>query len=180
MCSDIRMLDQLIIRLARRQDLPALEWEGEFTHYRNIFREAYQRYQKGETLLWIAELGQFGLVGQAFVQLQGTQPDLADGQERAYIYSIRVRPIYQNQGIGTRLLRTIEADLVARQYRYATLNVAKDNQSARRLYERLGYHVVAHEAGRWSYVDHRGKRQHVHEPAWRMEKNLQEGNLAGR
>jgi len=52
------------------------------------------------------------------------------------------------------------------------LNVSRDNLDARRLYERLGYRVVAGDPGRWSYLDEHGIRHDVNEPAWRMEKKL--------
>jgi ribosomal protein S18 acetylase RimI-like enzyme len=65
-----------------------------------------------------------------------------------------------------------EQDLIQRGFSYVTLNVGKDNPKAKRLYMRLGYEVVADEPGNWSYLDHRGKRQSVHEPAWRMQKQL--------
>jgi ribosomal protein S18 acetylase RimI-like enzyme len=49
------------------------------------------------------------------------------------------------------------------------LNVARENESARRLYERFGYQVVAPEPGIWSFLDDKGHRRFVNEP-WRMEK----------
>ncbi|HJS29271.1 MAG TPA: hypothetical protein VJ768_08635, partial [Anaerolineales bacterium] len=65
-----------------------------------------------------------------------------------------------------------EADLTRRRVEVASLNVARDNQAARRLYERRGYRVVRAEPGVWQYVDHQGDVRSVHEPAWRMEKSL--------
>ena len=168
----VEMIDQVIIRHITRQDLAALEWDGEYTHYRNLFRDAFERHQRGESILWVAEHPKTNLIGQVFVQLTGIRPELADGSQRAYIYAIRVRKPYQNLGIGTRLIQTAEEDLAWRGYRYISLNVNKDNLDAQRLYERLGYEIVAHEPGRWSYIDHRGRRRRVHEPAWRMVKKL--------
>jgi len=65
-----------------------------------------------------------------------------------------------------------EKDLRHKGFRVVTLNVAKTNQAARRFYERLGYTVVGDDPGRWSYIDQYGERQDVHEPAWRMEKEV--------
>jgi ribosomal protein S18 acetylase RimI-like enzyme len=96
----------------------------------------------------------------------------AGGQPYAYIYGFRVQPEYRNQGVGSRLLQTAEVDLAQRGFRRVTLNVARDNFAARRLYERFGYHVAAPEPGIWSYLDQDGVRRHVNEPAWRMEKEL--------
>ncbi len=71
-----------------------------------------------------------------------------------------------------RCCKPLETDLEARAFRLVTLNVGRQNPDARRFYERYGYRVVADEPGRWSYLDDMGKRQEVHEPAWRMEKVL--------
>lgn len=165
-------LDRVIIREVERSDLPDLEWNGEFTHYRRLFASAFERARLGLSVLWIATLPDVGLIGQVFVQLTCDRPELADGRKRAYLYSFRVRPQFQSQGLGTRMLRHLEADLIRRGFRSLTLNVAKDNPRARRLYEREGFRVVAHEPGEWSYPDHNGVWRNVVEPAWRMEKRL--------
>jgi ribosomal protein S18 acetylase RimI-like enzyme len=70
------------------------------------------------------------------------------------------------------MLETAESDLIRRGFERIALNVARDNESARRLYERRGYRVVAPEPGIWSYMDDEGRRQFVNEPAWRMEKQF--------
>jgi ribosomal protein S18 acetylase RimI-like enzyme len=163
---------QVIIRYASRQDLPALEWEGEFTHFRHVFSEAYRLKELGEVIMWVAELLEFGLIGQLFIQLYGPNQLQANGSRYAYIYGFRIRPIYRGNGIGTRLLQKAETDLVSRGFERIALNVARDNKPARHLYERLGYQVVAPEPGIWSYLDDQGRRRFVNEPAWRMEKHF--------
>ena len=70
------------------------------------------------------------------------------------------------------MMNTIEADLKERGFKQATLNVGLDNLDARRFYNRLGYLIVGSEPGFWSYIDDKGKRRDVHEPAWRMVKDL--------
>ena len=166
------MTENLIIRHANRDDLSALEWEGQFTHFRRLYAQAYQRAEEGEAILWVAELFPFGLVGQLFVQLESHRIELANGRTRAYIYSFRVRSNFQGEGIGSLLMQTAETDLLNRGFNTITLNVGRDNPDARRLYERRGYQVVADEPGKWSYLDHRGFRRIVNEPSWRMEKEL--------
>lgn len=165
-------LDRVIIREVERSDLPDLEWEGEFIHFRRLFASAFERARLGLSVLWIATLPGEGLIGQVFIQLTCDRPELADGRKRAYLYSFRVRQRYRSQGLGTYMLRHLEDDLIRRGYRSLTLNVAKDNPRARQLYERAGFRVVAHEPGEWSYPDHNGVWQKVIEPAWRMEKSL--------
>ncbi len=173
--TDIRIddwLNQVLIRKLNENDLPALEWDGEFTHFRRVYADAYRRQMRGVSVLWVAEMPSVGIIGQVFIQLICDRRELADGFRRAYLYSFRVRGPYRNQGLGTRMVEELSADLRHRHYKILTLNVAKDNPRARALYERLGFTVVSAEPGIWSYIDHRGLRQNMEEPAWRMEKAL--------
>jgi ribosomal protein S18 acetylase RimI-like enzyme len=164
--------DALLIRQVMKRDLPALEWDGEYAHFRRLFAEAQRRAERGEAVLWVADLPGTGIIGQLFIQLDSPRTDLADGFERAYAYAFRVRPGFRRIGIGSRLMETAETDLKNRSFKQVVLNVAKNNRDARRLYERLGYQVVGTDAGIWSYIDHRGRRQEVCEPAWLMLKRL--------
>jgi len=165
-------LSRVAIRTATAADLPGLEWGGEFTHFRRLYADAYQRYLNGTALLWVAELGVNGIIGQAFVQFTCDRPELADGRQRAYLYSFRIQPQYRRAGLGSRILGVIEQDIARRGFQFVTLNVAKANVDAQRLYLRHGYRIVAHEPGIWSYPDQYGAWHRVEEPAWRMEKMI--------
>lgn len=166
------ILLHLQIRQIRREDLAALEWGGEFSHFRNLHQDAFRSSQRGEAVLWAAELPVAGIVGQLFVQMNSPRPELADGKLQAYIYAFRVRSAYRGLGIGRRLLCIAEADLIRRGFRRVVLNVSRENNAARQLYERSGYRIASVDPGRWSYIDQHGRRQTVNEPAWRMEKDL--------
>ncbi len=165
-------LTQVTFRLIVEQDLPALEWDGEYLHFRRLYREIFKSAELGKALMWCVDSIGDGLIGQVFVQFQSARLELANGINRAYIYGFRVKPAFRNLGIGGRLLNTVEMDLIQRNYEWATLNVAKDNPSALRFYIRNGYHKVASEPGYWTYQDDQGKILEVHEPAWRMQKHL--------
>ena len=164
--------DQIIIRQLVEEDLPALEWDGEYQHFRRLYAEAYQRAMRGNNILWVAEHPPRGLIGQIFIQLKCVRSELADGNSRAYMYAFRVRHDYRKQGLGTRLITHVENDLIQRKFKVLTLNVAKVNSAAIRLYQRLGFLITAPEPGCWSYIDHNGDQHNVIEPAWRMEKAL--------
>ena len=166
----IPLEQQVIIRQAVKNDLPALEWEGEFSRFRHVFAEAYRLQELGDVIMWVIELPEFGLIGQMFIQLYGPHQIQTNSTKYAYIYGFRVRQVYRGHGIGNRLLKTAETDLKRRGFERISLNVARDNDSARRLYEKAGYQVVAPEPGIWSYLDDQGHRRFVNEPAWRMEK----------
>ena len=165
-------LSQVKIRKVKKKDLPALEWEGEYIHFRNNYLEAFKRSRMGMTRMWLAELNNTGVIGQVFIQLNSNNPVLSDGRDRAYLYSFRIRPEYRNKGLGSYILEFIEKDLIQQGFSRLTLNVAKDNEGAIKLYKRKGYKIIAHEPGDWSYRDHQGNIRYVSEPAWRMEKEL--------
>jgi ribosomal protein S18 acetylase RimI-like enzyme len=165
-------LSRVVIRHLNEDDLPGLEWDGEFAHFRRVYAEAYERSLAGLSVLWVAELANAGIIGQVFIQLVCDRPELANGIDRAYLYSFRVRSFYRGSGVGTRILNTVEADLRKRRFSHVTLNVARDNDRAMQLYFRHGYRIVAPEPGIWSYPDENGIWRHVEEPAWRMEKKL--------
>lgn len=165
---------QVTIRQAQETDLPAIEWEGAYREYRNVYADVFRRVECGLAVMWVAELAEWGLVGQVFVQFTSQDRNTADGRRRAYVHSFRVRPAWRGRGLGTRLMAVAEADLQARGFREVTLNVARDNQGALQLYQRLGYEVVRKVPGRWSYYDPDGVLRHVSEPGYRMMKRLLE------
>jgi ribosomal protein S18 acetylase RimI-like enzyme len=159
----------LVIREARADDLPALEWDGEYRRFRFVYQRAYSESLRGRRVLLVAEsLGH--IVGQVFMQVDSA---LTGGDGRAaYLYALRVRPEYRNRGFGSELVREAEAVLRQRGFTQAMISVAKDNFAARRLYERLGYVVFGEDPGSWSYFDDQGQVQEVHEPAFLLEKKL--------
>jgi ribosomal protein S18 acetylase RimI-like enzyme len=163
---------RVIIRHVTYSDLRALEWEGEYQHFRKVYAQAYERFMSGLSILWAAELPGAGLIGQVFIQLNCDRPELANGHDRAYLYSFRIRPNYRGAGLGSRMLQTVENDLSSRRFRYVTLNVARENERAQQLYLRCGYQIIAPEPGIWSYPDDQGVWHSVEEPAWRMEKEI--------
>lgn len=161
---------QLQIRQVHKEDLPGLEWNGEYIHYRRLFAQAYQEAENGHAVLWVCVLLTCGIIGQAFVQLLSQDHNLADGSKRAYVHGVRIMPQYRNYGFGTLLMNTLEQDLLGRGFGEIVLNVSRNNIGAIRLYKRLGFRIIGADAGEWSYIDHLGVRRFVKEPAWRMKK----------
>jgi len=175
--TDIRLttvdwLSRVIIRHLGKEDLPDLEWDGEYTHFRRVYSDTHERACKGFALNWVVELENIGIIGQVFIQLKCDRPELADGNTRVYMHSFRIKPAFRQSGLGSKLLQVIEEDVHLRGFQFMTLNVALDNVTAQRLYKRNGYKIIAYEPGQWSYPDHHGIWQNVNEPAWRMEKDI--------
>ena len=154
----------VVIRNANDQDLEAMEWEGEYRRYRQLYKMALDEARLRRRIVLVAETGG-RLIGQILVQL-----GRSDSDGTGYLYAFRVRPAWRNQGIGTRLIQEAEACLVRLGCRRALIAVAKDNPSARRLYERMGYGHYADDPGEWSFTDDIGRLQHIVEPSWLMER----------
>lgn len=172
------LLARLTIRQAVKEDLAAIEWEGEYQHFRRIYADVFSRTRRGLALMWLAEVPEGcgpKIIGQAFVQLKMNDRRSANGKTRAYLHSFRVRAGYRDQGVGTAVMAHAESDLVRRGFRELTLNVAGENYGALRLYRRLGYRVEQEISGEWSYRDDKGKLRTVSEPGFRLIKQLSEG-----
>lgn len=161
----------ITIRQLERDDLRKLEWYGQFTHYRNLFRRSYKDQQAGNRHLLVADCKGYP-VARLFIQLNGKNSRLADGETRAYLYSFHVMEMFRGQGLGTRLIDEAEAFLRQHGYQSVTIAVSKHNEGALRLYQRHGYQTFGHDAGQWRYMDHRGRTHQVNDPCWLLEKAL--------
>lgn len=157
------------LRIATAEDVPKLEWYGQYRHFRNLFRRTFREQQAGRRLMLLADVNNFP-IGHLFIQFH--DDGWSDKPNRAYLYSFRVMEMFRGQGIGTSLLHEAEARIVERGIHIATIAAAQDNPGAKRLYERVGYRVYDEDSGSWSYVDHRGRVCHVNEPCWLLEKYL--------
>jgi ribosomal protein S18 acetylase RimI-like enzyme len=159
------------LRMAGAEDLPKLEWYGQYVHYRNVFRRAYREQLSGQRVMLLADSNNFP-IGHIFIQF--INPDSRDSQDykQAYLYSFRVMEMFRGCGIGTRLLLEAENIVLDRDIHRTTIAVSKQNQAARRLYERLGYRIFADDSGNWSYVDHLGRTRYVQEPCWLLQKEI--------
>lgn len=159
------------IRRANEADLPALEWGGEYRRYRRIYQRAMEEARQGRRILFVAEANG-EIVGQIFVQLSSSRSRRKGKSTIGYLQSFRIKPLFRNRGIGTRLIQQAEEILKERGFQRAVIAVAQDNLDARRLYERQGYSVFTQDPGEWSYIDDQGLLQYVSEPAYLMEKRL--------
>lgn len=161
----------IIIRQAEQSDLRALEWYGQFAHFRALFRRSYREQLAGRRLLLVADSGGY-VIGRLFIQFVGPNPQVADGYSRGYLYSFHVTELFRGYGIGTRLIESAETILVERGFEWATLAVAKNNLRALKLYRRRGYQLFGENHHVWRYTDHKGVRREIFEPSWMLEKHL--------
>jgi ribosomal protein S18 acetylase RimI-like enzyme len=161
----------VVLRLAKRSDLSKLEWYGQYTHFRSIYRRTFQEMQHGNRLMLVADCQDYP-IGQLFVQLRSSEKQVADDGRRAYLYSLRVMEMFRGLGIGSRLIREAEDIVTTMGYSWVTIAAAKSNAKARQLYERMGYRIFADDPGEWSYTDHQNIVRYVTDPCWLLEKRL--------
>ena len=157
---------EVVIRGTHEDDLEELEWCGLFTHHRELIREAYERQERGEVVMLLAEVNGFP-VAQAWVDLRRRAAAAA-----GFIWAVRVNPLFRSQGIGSRVLTEAEEVIRASGLQAAELGVEKDNPGARNLYERAGYRVLRSAYEEYEYTDAGGERALIPVNQWIMRKPL--------
>lgn len=125
-----------VIRPCRREDLSSLEWFGMFSFQRPVLRSTYERHERGEVVMVVAVVNRVA-AGLTWITL-----DRLDTDATAVIWGLRVHPLLQNKGIGSRLLRICEESAHKLGFRLAEIGVEEGNIGAYRLYDRLGYRWV--------------------------------------
>ena len=165
-------IDRVIIRYGKRTDLPLMEWEGEYSHLRQIYANTFERSRAGLARIWVVEIPPQEIIGQVLLQLKSNREDLADGVDRAYLFSFRIKPQFRSQGLGALLLTEAELDVQQRGFHEMSLIVSKENMRAIQFYQKHGYRIDAPESGEWVYRDHNNERHRVIDPGWKMVKLL--------
>jgi ribosomal protein S18 acetylase RimI-like enzyme len=82
-------------------------------------------------------------VGEVEVGLVWVQVQERDGEPRAWIFDIRVKPEARLQGFGRQMMLAVEEFSRARGAVSIGLNVFGFNTGARALYEEIGYEIVS-------------------------------------
>jgi ribosomal protein S18 acetylase RimI-like enzyme len=123
---------ELLLRLCAESDLDGLEWFGLFAHDRAAIREAWARHLAGANDMVVVDLAGFP-VAQIWIDLERRGPDTA------FLWAVRVFPLFRGHGIGGWMLTEVEAWMARRGFAALELSVEPWNQRAFSLYERLGY-----------------------------------------
>ena len=97
----------------------------------------YHNISTGNAVFWTADLdGE--LIGElyAFSDIEDDR-DFADGTTTAYLCAFRIRKDLRGQGIGSKLMNKVLADLKSRGFTKATIGVSE--KRTRLLYNRFGF-----------------------------------------
>jgi ribosomal protein S18 acetylase RimI-like enzyme len=154
------------IRRCEAGDLPKLEWFGRYAEFRGVFREVFERQERDEVVMLVAEANHYP-IGQVWIDLT-TKQDLSI----ALIFAVRVLPCFQNLGIGTRLMAAAENVIRERDLMTAELGVDHENLHAKRRYERLGFAAIDSVVDGWRYTRPDGVEVSVVAHEWVMRKPL--------
>jgi len=147
--------------IERVDELEAI-YRGQHRHYVTIAPELAGYPPRGEQeswearreryLQWLAAPGAFLLIaehettilGYAVLSLGPGMQAWQTGLRIGDLHDLAVAAGERGQGIGTRLLQAVKAELAAQGITELRLNVTAANNHARRLYERHGLQVVTH------------------------------------
>ncbi len=155
------------VRALRESDNVPLEWHGG-EDLRSFYERQLWAHQSGEAFVLIADFNGFP-IGQAAIYWTGkpTHPHWPDLQ------SLRVHPVFQGQGIGTRLLDAASIIVKARGLPHLSLSVSVVNHGAHRLYERCGFRVSSQPyEDSWEYLNAAGEPVRLTETVLDLLKEL--------
>lgn len=128
------------IRALTADDAAAyLAWRGGDAYKNEVINGELAEHAAGSRVIFVAWDDADQPVGTGQLATTHADPDLADGQGVAYALGLWVRDDLRGHGIGSGLMKAIEAEAVRRGCRRLTLMVEPTNTEALRLYERLGY-----------------------------------------
>jgi ribosomal protein S18 acetylase RimI-like enzyme len=121
-------------RALLRPDDDLEDWEGYLSRIANVHDRA------GRTLVLVA-VEDGSVIGSATLELDGRTDDEDDPlpDHEAHIRMLGVAPDAQGRGAGHRLMHACEERAIAAGKTLMTLNTTRRMNSARRMYERLGY-----------------------------------------
>jgi GNAT superfamily N-acetyltransferase len=136
----------IVVRACEERDLAALEWHGAFTTHRSFMHEQFERQQRGESVMLVADHDGFPL-GQIWIDLVQRA-----AESTAVLWALRVLEPVQSAGIGRRLLAAAERVAHDAGFEVAEIGVERDNPRARRWYERSGYACTRGEVTEQTYV----------------------------
>ena len=131
-------------------------------------RQRFEQAQDGHREILVAELdgrpvGTVSMGGHRF-QRPGS----------LHLFALDVGAAFRGQGVGTALVRAVEAAAAGRALREVNLEVAVENEDAVKLYERLGYRRLREQVmDRWERRHDDGSIRVVEAPSWVMVKRLE-------
>ncbi|MCY4475371.1 MAG: GNAT family N-acetyltransferase [Chloroflexi bacterium] len=159
--------DELEIRIAAESDLESLA--ESFAHGTSAaqLQRRLEESKCGLRTMLLADL-EGRAVGAVSIGGWGHQ---REGSLR--LFALDVGPAFQCKGVGTALIKAVEAIAADRDLDEVNLEVEIDNDDAIRLYRRLGYRICGDPVmDRWQLMNDDGSSETVEVPVFVMVKRL--------
>jgi GNAT superfamily N-acetyltransferase len=153
-------------RIGIEEDIPKLEWNGEFSEHREIIAQAFVAQAKGTGLVLVAATAGFP-IAQLWARF-------AERDRPPRLWAFRVMPSCQGLGIGAALSRFAEDELARRGFAGCEIGVDRDNLRARLLYQKWGYRLSHAQIEDYTYVTPSGEMRTGRADQWIMFKALPE------
>ena len=160
-------MNALEIRIATDYDLESLaEAHGPGISAAQIKRRLEESRQGFRTMLVAVKegraIGSVSIGGGSFQR---------EGSLR--LFALDVGPAFQRKGVGTALVRAVEAIASDKGMDEVNLEVEVDNEDAIRLYQRLGYRICGDPVmDRWTKLEDDGTSETIEVPVFVMVKRL--------
>ena len=154
------------IRPCRRGDLRKLEWYGLYWAHRELIAEAFERQQRDEVLMLVADANAYP-IGQVWIDFTKKR-----ASSIGVLWALRVHQIFWRKGVARRLIIAAEQALIARGFDFVELGVEHDNFRARSLYQQLGFEYVGEEREEVSWRRPDGREMSETIEQWLLRKPL--------
>lgn len=162
-----QMSDEMIIRCVREGDVESLAGSLRLDVSTAQVKRRFEESQLGYRTMLVAELNgcAVGTVSMGGGRFQ------RPGSLRMFALDVGIE--FRGCGIGTALIRAVEAVAVDMGTSEVNLEVSVENEDAIRLYERLGFHRLPEQAtDRWEQLRDDGSTMTVEEQSWIMVKRV--------
>ena len=137
----------MLIRKATADEMLRLWGYQNVNHASPTAKFFYQNISSGNAVFWTLDHNG-ELIGELYAFLNiADDKDFADGSTTAYLCAFRVKKEYRGQGLGSKMMNTVLADLKSVGFRYATIGVSEERN--KKLYNRLGFTKIVKDC----YID---------------------------
>jgi|CXWL01.1.fsa_nt_gi ribosomal protein S18 acetylase RimI-like enzyme len=97
-----------------------------------------QAIHDGKQEFWVIEADDH-IIGELHISWEKEDKDDANGQNRAYLFALRIHPEYRGQGLGTKLMFSVLQRVKENGYAEATIGAYKDEPHLKELYKKWGF-----------------------------------------
>ena len=128
-------------------------WRDADIYIHNMLRREIIEHEEGKRVIFIALIN-LNIVGTVQFVPKHCDIDLADETSTAYLQSLLVDKNYRRQGIGNRLIKTVELEAIQRNFQRLTIMVESDNSAALNLYYKMGFAFFKNYKNRWRGMEY--------------------------